>query len=985
MSRRFLYFATIGLVVASVILGLPMVLEDVVEARLSERLAQRDLDVTWTSLSWELPATIELEGVEFSAANDRLDGRADRVQVALPWDVAFADAPHVEGIAVHSAELTVELLAVELRAVDERAGDKSSTESELDSGGGAGDDISDKLRRLGSLEGTDIIVHLVRDDRQIGRLVVDKFSVSDVGESGRSVEATGEAEISGPQPFRLLTDKIRWSASGTMGGGSEGSDQAPVFEVSIGAERPDRPLIKASLPNMGRLSAHQASVRAFLKPEVGIELALHDFAAELGATRAPAVELAISQIGVALRRGANPRLDIARPRLAVSPSRLAGVRSLMAKASPSKNDANSPARQVNHHTQSNDVGHTNDVGQTNYVGQISWLLQRLDATVTQGRFDLNLVDQHPDQNGDTGRKITLVDGLDASLASGDLWARGDSAGGHVSAAAQLEPGMLVPRVLSVQATDVRLDDLPGVKEGRTLPNRGIRGRLGGVVDAKMMLSTQGQPLVASAGTRSAPTRPGPNAGVNIVASLAWKDGHVELSGLADEPLSGIDAGVEFELEWKPALAEISVRQGRATYGPMVVDLEADLVDWPFDPVFDLEARMQKIACQQAVRAFPTAMLGAYAGIEIDGQAAPTLNIHLPWHRPKKLGLKIEGFVDKCHVTSLEAAKPAWPKVGFVEKKNSPRSSPRARRTTKKQKGQLAEAPAKTSSVPSVDSVVNMFSATKPDPPSGPVPEWPVPEWPVPEKLRGLVYKLPEPPEDHDPLEIDDVWWLNRPFKKKVTEGVTDPAEVFVGPGTAEYVPIDELPPFVAGASYLSEEMEFYRNHGVDLGLIQKALRIDVAGERFVYGGSTVTQQLVKNLFLSRDKTLSRKLKEALIAWRIEDVVPKWRVLELYLNCIEYAQDVYGIGPAAEHYFGKDARDLTPKEAVFIAILKPAPWYGDRFRRRGNTPTEHWWFDRMGEIVGRLVDRGYLTEAQAEAEKPYVLYWDEQGAYLPDEN
>jgi membrane peptidoglycan carboxypeptidase len=93
--------------------------------------------------------------------------------------------------------------------------------------------------------------------------------------------------------------------------------------------------------------------------------------------------------------------------------------------------------------------------------------------------------------------------------------------------------------------------------------------------------------------------------------------------------------------------------------------------------------------------------------------------------------------------------------------------------------------------------------------------------------------------------------------------------------------------------------------------------------------------------------------------------------------------VYGVGPAAAHYFDKDARDLTPKEAVFIAILKPAPWYGDRFRRRGHTPTKHWWFHRIGEIMERLVDKGYLTPEQAEAEKPYVLYWDEDGTYMPN--
>jgi hypothetical protein len=944
MSRRFLYFAAIGLLVASAILGLPLLLERVVEAKLVERVDRQDVEVSWAALSWHLPATIELADVEFAAADERLRGHAERVEVTLPWNVAFADAPRVDELSVHSAELTIDL-----RSGESDSSDPTLSDADLGSDG----DISEKLRRIGALNGTDITLNIVRRGTPLARLTVDEFAVSDRGESGRSIEATGEAEVVHAKLSRLPMPSVRWSATGTTSGTVDEGERE--LEVIVDAEHPERPLVKLALPRIGRVSAHRATVRAFLAPEVGVEVSLHDFTGALGSTKTPAVELSVSEVGLSLVRGANPRLSVTSPLLAVSPTRLARVRSLLAGKST---DKPGPKKAPSAKNTSGD-----SESRSNLVTRLSWWLQRLDASVSAARFDLRL-----DEEGEPSREITLVDSLDAALTSGELWARGTSAGGQVSVGAHLEPGMLLPRVLSIQANDVHLDDLPGIKEGRTLPNRGIRGRLGGVVDAEMMLVTEGEPLFGSGAMA-----PGPSTAVNIVTALAWKSGHVELSGLADDPLAGIDAGIEFELEWVPALAKISLRQGRATYGPMAVDLEAELVDWPFDPVFDLEARMDEIACQEAVRAFPKAMLGAYAGVEIDGEAAPTLRFHLPWHKPRELRLEVDGFVDKCQVTSLAAAKSAWPEVTFVEKAGSPRSSQGTRRTTKIDSDQVAEAPANKTSVNSVNSVVNFFSDTEPNPPS----------WPTPEKLRGVTFELPEPPKGHNPRELDDVVWLNRPFKKQVTEGVTDDAEVFVGPGVDSYVPMEELPPFVAGAAYLSEEMEFYENHGIDLGLIQKALRINFEGERFVYGGSTVTQQLVKNLFLSRDKTLSRKLKEALIAWRIEDAVPKWRVLELYLNCIEYAEDIYGIGPAAEYYFGKDARDLSPKEAVFIAILKPAPWYGDRFRRRGHTPTKHWWFTRIGEIMGRLVDKGYLTEAQAEAEKPYVLYWDEEGNYLPE--
>jgi membrane peptidoglycan carboxypeptidase len=136
--------------------------------------------------------------------------------------------------------------------------------------------------------------------------------------------------------------------------------------------------------------------------------------------------------------------------------------------------------------------------------------------------------------------------------------------------------------------------------------------------------------------------------------------------------------------------------------------------------------------------------------------------------------------------------------------------------------------------------------------------------------------------------------------------------------------------------------------------------------------------------LTRRKTLDRKIQEALVGWRMRRVVSKDRVLELYLNCIEYGEDVYGIGPAARHYFQKPASELTPLEAVFLAVLKPAPWQGDEFLEEGSTPRSGWWHDRTTEIMERLVQKGFLSEKRAEDAKPYVLRWDDTGNYLPDE-
>ncbi len=229
---------------------------------------------------------------------------------------------------------------------------------------------------------------------------------------------------------------------------------------------------------------------------------------------------------------------------------------------------------------------------------------------------------------------------------------------------------------------------------------------------------------------------------------------------------------------------------------------------------------------------------------------------------------------------------------------------------------------------------------------------------------------------------DDVGWLNGHWIMNVREGAT--RAVKIGPGLASYVPIAQLPGYVGGAAYLTEEIDFFRGWAINRGLIRRALRLNLEGKRFIYGGSTVTQQLVKNLFLSREKTLARKFREVLIAKRVAAGVSRERVLELYLNCIEFAPNVFGIGPAAKHYFQKDARALSPAEAVFLAMLKPAPYQGAWMKRRGHTPDMPWWGSRTEEIMERLVTHGYLSRAQAEAARPYRLEWDSKGRYQPAE-
>ena len=242
----------------------------------------------------------------------------------------------------------------------------------------------------------------------------------------------------------------------------------------------------------------------------------------------------------------------------------------------------------------------------------------------------------------------------------------------------------------------------------------------------------------------------------------------------------------------------------------------------------------------------------------------------------------------------------------------------------------------------------------------------------PETLRLRVRGLPgtcriESLGDKDPSR------LGQTFRQEVREGVSKRG-VFVGPGAQGYVKLQAMPAYVGAAAYLSEEARFRTNPGFDLGLMRRAIRTNIKGGRYVYGGSSVSQQLVKNLFLTRDKTLGRKLEEAIIVWRMEDALSKDRILELYLNCIEYGPDLYGIGPAALRYFKRPATKLTPLQASLLAAIKPAPWYGERFFERRRTPKSGWWQTRLQFIMERLHEKGFISEEALASADPYVVYF-----------
>jgi len=194
--------------------------------------------------------------------------------------------------------------------------------------------------------------------------------------------------------------------------------------------------------------------------------------------------------------------------------------------------------------------------------------------------------------------------------------------------------------------------------------------------------------------------------------------------------------------------------------------------------------------------------------------------------------------------------------------------------------------------------------------------------------------------------------------------------IVAGPGNPWWTPSDRIPSEMEWAVIVAEDANFYRHEGIDVTAIKDAVKYDLEKRHFARGASTITQQTAKNLFLTREKSVTRKIEEIYLAKRMEQVLTKGRILELYLNIVELGPMVYGVGHGARFYFNKPASQLTPRECAFLAAMLPGP-------QKVYNPYRH--LDRVlkrSEMVLRLLrQRGVLTETEyrkAMAEAPNIV-------------
>ena len=191
----------------------------------------------------------------------------------------------------------------------------------------------------------------------------------------------------------------------------------------------------------------------------------------------------------------------------------------------------------------------------------------------------------------------------------------------------------------------------------------------------------------------------------------------------------------------------------------------------------------------------------------------------------------------------------------------------------------------------------------------------------------------------------------------------------VGPANRYWTPSASIPAEMKWAVILAEDAGFYKHDGIDVKAIKNAIKYDLEKKSLARGASTITQQVAKNLYLSREKTLTRKVKELYLAKRMEQELSKGRIIELYLNVIELGPMVYGIGHGSRYYFGKSPAALTPRECAFLAAMLPGPRVAYNPYKNLNRVLQ-----RSNMILRLLVNKGVLSQAEyqtALAESPNV--------------
>jgi len=186
-------------------------------------------------------------------------------------------------------------------------------------------------------------------------------------------------------------------------------------------------------------------------------------------------------------------------------------------------------------------------------------------------------------------------------------------------------------------------------------------------------------------------------------------------------------------------------------------------------------------------------------------------------------------------------------------------------------------------------------------------------------------------------------------------------------------PLEEISPYMVAAVLTTEDGAFWRHHGFITSEFATALTQNLRARKFKFGASSITMQIVKNVFFERKKTLSRKLEELFFTWYVEQVVSKQRLMEIYLNIIELGPDIYGVPRAAQHFFNKNPLDLTVREAIYLASILPSP--KKRYAFYCNQAVPDYWNRALDRLLAIMKRRGRITAEEYDAAIAETLTFD----------
>lgn len=207
--------------------------------------------------------------------------------------------------------------------------------------------------------------------------------------------------------------------------------------------------------------------------------------------------------------------------------------------------------------------------------------------------------------------------------------------------------------------------------------------------------------------------------------------------------------------------------------------------------------------------------------------------------------------------------------------------------------------------------------------------------------------------------------LRGPFTHVAPGSGSETVTLRTGPGSLDWVPLRRVSPFLVHAVLAHEDAGFFEHPGIATYAVEDALRKNLERGEFAFGASTISMQLARNLFLSRDKTLSRKVREIVLTWWLESRLGKPEILELYLNVIEYGPDVYGLRSAGRRLFHARPAELTLAQSAYVATSLPAPrptWRTNYEQGRLTDSMRR----RMSFLVRHMHDRGRIDAAARDA-------------------